>query len=304
MTLPAEHQATLLVVDDMIENIEILNNVLFDRYRILFAINGPEALTVVREQSPDLILLDVVMPGMNGYQVCEQLKQDPLTREIPVIFVTAKDQEEDEEIGLRLGAVDYLTKPVRPGIVRLRVGIHLELKRYRDYLARLSMTDGLTGIANRRRFDEFLEIQWLHVARSRTALSLILADVDHFKAYNDHYGHVAGDRCLQCVATTLANGLTRRTDLAARYGGEEFACVLLGTDHADALVVAERLRRQVASLRLDHARSPEHSFVTVSMGVATLEPDQHVDPQALIKRADQHLYQAKKMGRNRVVGNQ
>ncbi|MCB1919153.1 MAG: diguanylate cyclase [Candidatus Competibacteraceae bacterium] len=304
MTLPAEHQATLLVVDDMIENIEILNNALFDRYRILFATNGPEALTVVREQSPDLILLDVVMPGMNGYQVCERLKQDPLTREIPVIFVTAKDQEEDEEIGLRLGAVDYLTKPVRPGIVRLRVGIHLELKRYRDYLARLSMTDGLTGIANRRRFDEFLEIQWLHVARSRTVLSLILADVDHFKAYNDHYGHVAGDHCLQRVATTLASGLTRRTDLAARYGGEEFACVLLGTDHADALVVAERLRRQVASLRLDHARSPEHSFVTVSMGVATLEPDQHVDPQALIEKADQHLYQAKKMGRNRVVGNQ
>lgn len=304
MTIPDEHQATLLVVDDMIENIEILNNALCDRYRILFATNGLEALAVVQEQSPDLILLDVIMPGMDGRQVCKQLKQNPLTREIPVIFVTAKDQEEDEEIGLHLGAVDYLTKPVRPGIVKLRVGIHLELKRYRDYLARLSMTDGLTGIANRRCFDEFLETQWLHTVRSEAALSLILADVDHFKAYNDYYGHVAGDRCLQVVATTLANGLTRRTDLAARYGGEEFACVLLGTHHAGALVIAERLRQRVASLRLDHARSPKHSFVTVSIGVATLEPDQHVGPQALIEKADQHLYQAKQMGRNRIVGNQ
>lgn len=296
-------QATVLLVDDMIENIEILNNILSDCYRVLFATNGPDALAVVQEQSPDLILLDVIMPGMNGHEVCEQLKQDPMAREIPVIFVTAKDQEEDEEIGLQLGAVDYLTKPVRSSIVKLRVGIHLELKRYRDYLAALSMTDGLTGIPNRRRFDEFLKTEWLHAVRSRTPLSLVLTDVDHFKAYNDHYGHTAGDQCLKTVAQTLAKGLTRRTDLVARYGGEEFACVLPATDHAGALAIAERLREQVTSQHLDHAHSPTHLFVTVSMGVATLEPDQHIDPHTLIERADQRLYQAKRAGRNRVMGD-
>ncbi|HPF60096.1 MAG TPA: diguanylate cyclase [Candidatus Competibacteraceae bacterium] len=299
-----EPQATILVVDDVIENIEILNNILSSCYRVLFATNGPDALAIVREQSPDLILLDVVMPDMNGYQVCARLKQHPITREIPVIFVTAKDQEEDEETGLQLGAVDYLTKPVRSSIVKLRVGIHLELKRYRDYLAALSMTDGLTGIPNRRRFDEFLKTEWLHAVRSRTPLSLVLTDVDHFKAYNDHYGHIAGDQCLKTVAQTLAKGLTRRTDLVARYGGEEFACVLPATDHAGALAIAERLRKHVMSQHLDHARSPTHLFVTVSMGVATLESDQHVDPQALIERADQQLYRAKQMGRNQIAGNQ
>ncbi|MCP5157805.1 MAG: PleD family two-component system response regulator [Gammaproteobacteria bacterium] len=298
-----EQQATLLVVDDMIENIEILNSMLSERYRILFATNGLDALAVAQKQSPDLILLDVVMPEMNGYEICVRLKQNPVTRAIPVIFVTSRDQEEDEEIGLKLGAVDYLTKPVRPSIVRLRVGIHLELKRYRDFLTGLSMTDGLTGIPNRRRFDEFLETEWLHAIRAKTSLSLIITDVDYFKVYNDHYGHAAGDRCLKTVAQALASGLTRRTDLVARYGGEEFACVLPGTDHTGALAIAERLREQIAAQRLDHPLSPVASFVTVSMGVATLQPNQQLEIQALIETADRRLYQAKQTGRNRVLGS-
>ncbi len=303
MTLLGEQRATLLVVDDMIENIEILNNVLSDHYRVLFATNGSDALAVAREQLPDLILLDVLMPEMDGREVCARLKQNPDTREIPVIFVTAKDQEEDEEIGLQLGAVDYLTKPVRPGIVKLRVGIHLELKRYRDFLATLSLTDCLTGISNRRRFDEFLKSEWLCAARTGRPLSLILADVDYFKAYNDHYGHPAGDRCLKTVAQTLAEGLSRRTDLVARYGGEEFACVLPATDHTGAMAIAERLRERVASRRSDHPLSPVCPFVTVSMGVATLRPDPHTEPQTLIESADHRLYQAKQAGRNRVLGD-
>lgn len=303
MIIPNERQATILVVDDVIENIEITNNILSERYRVLFATNGSDALTVAQEQSPDLILLDIVMPDLNGYQVCERLQQDPLTREIPVIFVTSKDQGEDEEIGLRLGAVDYLTKPVRPGIVKLRVGIHLELKRSRDHLATLSMTDGLTGISNRRCFDERLTTECLHTVRSRTPLSLILIDVDHFKAYNDHYGHAAGDYCLKTLARTLADGLTRRTDLMARYGGEEFACVLPATDHPGALAIAEKLRERVAARQLDHLYSPTSPFVTISMGVATLWPGQNAEPNALIERADRCLYQAKQAGRNQVVGN-
>ncbi|NJN46327.1 MAG: diguanylate cyclase [Candidatus Competibacteraceae bacterium] len=303
MTTSSEKPATLLVVDDLIENIEILNAMLSDEYRILFATSGPDALTVAEQQRPDLILLDVVMPQMSGHDVCARLKQNPITQDIPVIFITSRDQEEDEEIGLQFGAVDYLTKPVRPGIVKLRVGIHLELKRYRDFLADLSMTDGLTGIPNRRRFDEFLDTEWARAIRARTPLSLVLIDVDHFKAYNDQYGHAAGDRCLQTVAQTLAEGLPRRTDLVARYGGEEFACVLPTTDHTGALAIAERLRERIVSQQIDHQHSSVATFVTVSMGVATLQPDPHTESQALLEMADSRLYQAKRAGRNRVVGD-
>ncbi|MEE4378359.1 MAG: diguanylate cyclase [Candidatus Competibacteraceae bacterium] len=302
MTILGEQPATLLVVDDMIENIEILNAMLSDDYRILFATNGLDAIDVAQKQAPDLILLDVVMPQMNGHEVCARLKQNPITQEIPIIFVTSKDQEEDEEIGLQLGAVDYLTKPVRPGIVKLRIGIHLELKRYRDFLADLSMTDGLTGIPNRRRFDEFLETEWPRAVRSEIPLSLILADVDHFKAYNDHYGHAAGDRCLQQIAQALVEGLPRRTDLVARYGGEEFVCVLPATDHAGALAIAQRLRERVESRHIDHQYSSAGPFVTVSIGIATLQPDQHSKPRSLLEMADQRLYQAKRAGRNQVAG--
>lgn len=302
--MPNELPATILVVDDMIDNIEVLNGILSEHYRVLFATNGPDALAVAQEQQPDLILLDVLMPGMSGYDVCRRLKQDTLTQDIPILFITAKDQEEDEEIGLGLGAVDYLTKPVRAGIVKLRIKIHLELKRCRDTLAALSMIDGLTEIPNRRHFDEFLRSEWSHAARSGTPLSLIMADVDYFKAYNDHFGHAAGDRCLKTVAQTLVKGLSRCTDLVARYGGEEFVCVLPATDHAGALSIAEQLREQVASQRCDHPLSSVGPFVTVSMGVATLRPDPHIELQTLIEIADRRLYQAKRAGRNRVQGEE
>ncbi|MCP5420047.1 MAG: diguanylate cyclase [Gammaproteobacteria bacterium] len=297
-----ELPATVLVVDDMIENIEILNWILADDYRVLFATNGADALTIAREQRPDLILLDVLMPEMTGYDVCKQLKQDTLTQDIPVLFLTAKDQKEDEEIGLGLGAVDYLTKPARASIVRLRVKIHLELKRYRDTLTALSITDSLTGIPNRRRFDEFLRDEWMRAVRSKAPLSLIMVDVDCFKAYNDHFGHAAGDRCLKTVAQVLEKGLLRRTDLAARYGGEEFACVLPATDHSGALSLAEQLREQIVARRCDHPFSSAGPFVTVSMGVATLRPDPHTEPDMLIELADRRLYQAKRAGRNRAIG--
>ena len=180
-------------------------------------------------RSPDLVLLDIKMPGMDGYEVCRRLKQHATTRDIPVIFVTALGEEEDETRGLDAGAIDYITKPVSPRILRARVRAHLSAKDAQDRLAELSRIDELTGIANRRRFDEMLALEWRRNLRQRMPLSLVMCDIDYFKAFNDSHGHVAGDRCLRCVAVAVAGAMRRPTDLPARYGGEEFAALLSAT---------------------------------------------------------------------------
>jgi diguanylate cyclase (GGDEF)-like protein len=252
-------------------------------------------------ERPDLILLDVLMPGMDGYETCARLKADRLLRDIPVIFVTALDEVSEETRGLEVGAVDYLTKPISAPIVKARVRTHLELKRYQDVLRRLACLDGLTGIGNRRRFDELLEQEWRRAARTGQPLALILADVDDFKAYNDHYGHLAGDECLRLVASTLAAAIKRSMDLLARYGGEEFACLLPETDLTGAVVVARRLVTAVAELRIPHAYSGAAACVTISAGVASIIPSQDGSASALVQAADTCLYRAKKEGRNRVT---
>ncbi len=300
--LTSRERATVLVVDDVTENVMVLNQILSDDYRVLFATGGIKALELARVQSPDLILLDVDMPDLTGHQVCAELKQDPATKDIPVIFVTAMTQVADEEHGLRLGAVDFLAKPVRPPLVRLRVRNHLELKRQRDLLYRLSTTDGLTGIANRRHFDEFLGQEWARSIRSGLPLSLTLADIDHFKAYNDTYGHAAGDQCLVAVAEVLKQAVRRATDLVARFGGEEFASVLACTGHADALTVAHKLRQEVSERRIAHARSTAGDHVTISVGVGTVCRPGRFRIGELVEVADQCLYEAKRRGRNDVIG--
>jgi diguanylate cyclase (GGDEF)-like protein len=291
---------TVLIVDDTPSNIEILSEALGNEHEILFATSGEEALKIALQESPDLILLDVMMPGIDGYEVCARIKADPLGRSIPVIFVTAMDQEEDEAKGLDVGGIDYLTKPIRPPIVRARVSNHLELKRYRDFLQSLSATDGLTGIANRRRCEDFLEQEWRRALRNQMPLSLILIDIDLFKAFNDCYGHLAGDECLRRVAQMLAESCRRPADLAARYGGEEFACLLPETDLGGAVWVANRILGNMNALNIPHATSTVADHVTLSIGVATLIPmvgQAHFD---LIHRADKLLYAAKRKGRNQV----
>ena len=207
-------QEKLLIVDDEPRNIRILNETLRSSYRIFSANNGQEALEVATVVQPDLVLLDIKMPGMDGYDVCRTMQATPLLRSIPIIFVTALSGEEDESTGLALGAVDYITKPFRPAIVRQRVGIHLELKRQRDQLSRLCRADGLTGILNRRAFDELLDLEWRRAIRSGNQLSLAMIDVDRFKEFNDTFGHPTGDDCLRRVAQTLAQsrapGMTYR----------------------------------------------------------------------------------------------
>lgn len=292
---------SILIIDDTPSNIEVLSGVLEEGPEILFALDGQEGLEIASNQFPDLILLDILMPGMDGYEVCRRLKAEPRTRNIPVIFITAMDHEEDEAHGLEIGAIDYITKPISPAIVRARVRNHLELKRYRDFLEELSTTDGLTGIPNRRRFDAGLEQEWRRARRSSSPLALIMFDVDYFKAFNDHYGHLAGDDCLRDVARVLASVPRRPADLIARYGGEEFVCLLPQTDEEGARLVAERVRLGVEARAIPHCRSRASGFVTVSAGAVSMMPDSAQLPEVLVQNADARLYQAKEMGRNRVV---
>lgn len=300
---PNETAPIVLIVDDMPFNVKVLNETLKHDYRIEVAINGAKALERARcEPQPDLILLDVMMPNMDGYEVCRRLKSDPLTESIPVIFVTAKDDEAAEEQGFELGGVDYITKPFSLAVVKMRVRTHLQLKRQADALEQLAYIDPLTGIPNRRQFMEILEREYWRALREDSALSVLMIDVDHFKAYNDHYGHGAGDDCLRQVALALTRALLRPGDQVARYGGEEFVAVLPQTDREAAALLAERLRRSVLDLGCPHARSSAGDRVTVSIGGATTSlHTAAASLEALLTLADQMLYRAKEGGRNRFV---
>jgi diguanylate cyclase (GGDEF)-like protein len=294
----AEPRASVLIVDDEPANIHVLAAALQDSCELRFATDGDSALRLVAEAPPDLVLLDVLMPGLDGFAVLRRLKDHAATRQVPVIFVTAMSEIDDEERGLTLGAVDYITKPISPAIVRARVRTHLQLKQQRDLLERHAFLDGLTGIANRRRFDEVLEQRWRAAQRSGSGLSVLLVDIDYFKQYNDHYGHGPGDDCLRRVATAVARTFSRGDDLAARYGGEEFALVLAGGDGA---AQAQRLLGCIAELAIPHRQSPLHGRVTVSAGAYAVQPLPQFDHRQAVESADRLLYQAKQGGRNRCV---
>lgn len=292
-------KASVLIVDDTPANIQVLAEALTSDYRVRVASQGSKALEIARSADPpDLILLDVMMPEIDGYQVCQQLKADENTSSIPVIFVTAKSGLEDEAHGLNLGAVDYINKPFQLPVVRARVKTHINLKLKTDLLENLAQIDGLTHIPNRRRFDQVFAQEWARMAREKQPLALAMIDVDYFKAYNDHYGHGAGDDCLRQVAAALQRSLNRPADLVARYGGEEFVLLLPNTDAPGGLTIAERARLEVVAAGLAHAHSQIAGQITVSIGIAVAEvPDG--DPQRLLAAADQALYQAKRGGRNR-----
>ncbi|HXC93961.1 MAG TPA: diguanylate cyclase [Geobacteraceae bacterium] len=305
----------ILIIDDTPANIQILNEFLRQDYAIFFSTNGPDGIRIARQELPDLILLDIMMPKMDGYEVCAKIKADPLTRQIPVIFITAMNAEEDEAKGLDAGAIDYITKPVSAPIVKARVKNHLELKRHRDELKKLTIEldeknqelnmlarkDALTGLANRRHFDEVLDAELKRASRSSQLLSLILCDVDFFKSYNDHYGHVAGDKCLQAIGKVLRQNFKRISDLPARYGGEEFAVIFPDTPPGSAGQLAEKLRLEMIAQAIPHAFSAAAEFVTLSFGVVGALPTGERNADWFINAADKALYQAKENGRNQVV---
>lgn len=309
--LPLPHgtppPARILIVDDDVGTIRMLAQVVSGFGDVVFATSGEEALVAGREESPDLILLDAEMEGMDGFATCSALRLLPEMDGVPILFITSHNDAGSEVRALEAGAVDFIAKPFNPRIVEARVRTHLTLKQRSDMLRRLATIDGLTGIANRRQFDLSLAQEVRRLARGTTPLSLAMIDVDHFKLYNDHYGHQAGDDCLRAVATALSNTVHRAGDLVSRFGGEEFAVLLPNCDRPHALKVGDMLRRAVAGLALPHEICPGSGMVTVSVGVATLspplpEPDAWASAAvALVGAADRALYKAKSSGRNCVA---
>jgi diguanylate cyclase (GGDEF)-like protein len=292
---------SLLIVDDEKHNRTLLLELLKDSYRILFAKNGRQALELAAAHRPDLILLDVLMPEMDGYATIKALKADEASRDIPVIFISALDSANDEAQGLELGAADYITKPFHPSIVRARIRNHLQILQQRRQLEQLSLVDSLTEIPNRRRFIQVLEQEWRRCLRKKEPLSLVVVDVDHFKLYNDSHGHAIGDNILYMVAQTLSHGLRRASDFVARYGGEEFVMLLPESEASEARTLVERIRQDINDQQIEHLSSPVAPWITLSFGGATTIPDSHEVDSEFFCRADACLYQAKHQGRNRAV---
>ena len=294
---------SILIVDDNIHLIALMGRMLEPLAHVAFATSGEAALRQMRTCRPDLVLLDEEMPGMSGIRVCEAMRDDPSLAAIPVMFVTGHGGAEAEVRALTTGAVDFIAKPVHEAVLLARVRTQLRLKSLSDQLLRSATLDGLTGLTNRGELDRRLSLEWGRAARAGSTLSLGMVDVEHFKRYNDHYGHPAGDRCLQAVARVIGDQARRATDLAARFGGEEFAVLLPETSATHAQDAAERLRTEVSALKLPHAMSTTGACVTVSLGVATCRPLPGATADGVgqfIELADRALYAAKSLGRNRV----
>lgn len=294
-----ELQPTVLVVDDDRVNRTVLAQLLHAECRLILARDGASAIARMREEDISLVLLDVSMPDMDGYEVLRQIRSNPRTCDVAVIFITSQTDEADEERGLSLGASDYVTKPIRPAIVLARIRVHLKLAQQRRELLRLSTQDGLTGLANRRHFDDSFQLSCRQAIRTGAQLGVALFDVDHFKQYNDHYGHGAGDDALRKVGQVLAEHSRRPFDLAARYGGEEF--VLLAHDSKHFQLLIEQVRQAVAALGIPHAKSSTGNIVTVSGGGILIGAVDSMSPAQMLVRADRLLYRAKHEGRNRIA---
>jgi diguanylate cyclase (GGDEF)-like protein len=287
----------ILIVDDQADSALSLAMALRGSYEVLVANSGAQAL----ELSPraDLVLLDVKMPGMNGIEVCRRLRADEATRRIPVIFVSGLDQAENQTEGFEAGGVDYIVKPINIPVLRARVHTHLELKAARDLLERNATVDALTGIANRRRFDEVLKEEWRRLARSSTRLTVAIVDVDHFKAFNDHHGHLGGDACLKAVAQTLSGLWRRPGELVARYGGDEFAVLLPEVDWEGARGFVVRSLLAVSRASVEGVAPP--GSISLSLGAVTLVPSFVHTIEETLRMADEALYKAKENGRGRGV---
>lgn len=323
----SQDKMDILIVDDKPENLLALESILEGLdLNIVRATSGNKALGLMLEYDFALVLLDVQMPGMDGFETAELMRRCEKTKNIPIIFITAinKDQKCIFK-GYEVGAVDYLFKPIEPLILKSKVKVFIELQKQKELLKKqakmleeqidellelkelncklkhISTIDVLTGISNRRSFEKNIQIEWQRAIRTGIPLSLIMIDIDHFKAFNDCYGHQEGDRCLRQVAEAIVSSTQRPADFVARYGGEEFVVVLPETQREGALIVAERIRKKVESLAVKHKKSCVSPYVTVSLGISTLLPEKHYSVEELINSADKALFQAKFYGRNRVA---
>lgn len=323
----SQDKMNILIVDDRPENLLVLESILEGLdLNIIKATSGNQALGLMIEHDFALVLLDVQMPDMDGFETAELMRGSERTRHIPIIFVTAINKDQKCMFkGYEIGAVDYLFKPIEPLILKSKVKVFIELQKQKQLLEQqkrmleekvnellllqelnyklehISTIDVLTGISNRRSFETIIQTEWKRAIRRSIPLSLIMIDIDHFKQFNDYYGHQEGDKCLRQVAEAIGSSIQRPGDFVARYGGEEFVVVLPETERDGALMVAERIRNNVESLAVKHGRSGVSQYVTVSLGISTLFPEKYHSVEELIRRADRALFQAKYFGRNRVA---
>ncbi len=293
-------QDNILIIDDSPVQAKMLKSILEDDYTITLANTAEAGLDCARNGSFCLVLLDVVMPGMDGFGLLKRLQEEVVTQHTPVILITSLSDVEHEERGLTLGAVDYITKPYHPPIVRARIHTQVKLYRYQQQIEQRAMLDPMTGISNRRSYDACCHQKWQDAIRLGLPLSLCMMDIDKFKVYNDTFGHPAGDKVICSVAQTAHHYLRRSTDFLARYGGEEFVAISIGSETAEAFEQLKRLRQAVEDLHIPH--NPEASpWVTVSIGGITVQPKQGDVYDTYLKVADAMLYDAKRLGRNRVI---
>ncbi|MGJ0376513.1 GGDEF domain-containing response regulator [Aliarcobacter cryaerophilus] len=290
---------TILVVDDMTTTLLLIHDLLKDTYEVKIAKSGTKALEILESPNDiDLILLDIEMPDINGYDVCKRIKNNETIKNIPIIFITGRTSQEDEEYGLNLGAIDYITKPFNKTITKLRLKNYLEMKIKNDMLEKLSMYDGLTNIRNRRFFDETFEKTFNEIKRDKKSLAVLMIDIDFFKPYNDNYGHGQGDETLRKVAKALEKTIKRASDFVARYGGEEFVILLKDINKDGVEAVANNLLNAVRELKITHEFSKIENYVTVSIGASFYNSNSDVTKLELLLKADETLYNVKNSGRN------
>ncbi|MDR3229812.1 MAG: diguanylate cyclase [Synergistaceae bacterium] len=297
-----ESKYGVLVVDDERSNLAVLDRILSSEYTVFAAKSGEEALERAERDRPDLILLDIIMPGMDGFDVLAKLKESLETKNIPVIIITELSGEEVEERGFFLGAVDYITKPFKNAIVQARVRTHIQILHQFRTIERLGLMDPLTDIPNRRSFDNHIGLEWRRCIRERRPISFLMMDLDAFKTYNDTYGHPQGDALLKAVAKIFASAARRSSDLPARLGGEEFGLLLPNTDLEGALVTAEKIRSDVENKKIPTVDGIVTS-VTLSMGVTSIVPTKSDAVSVFVAKADENLYKAKRAGKNRIASD-
>jgi len=290
----------ILIVDDSVVQATQLKNILDDEYDVTIAQTAGEGLHRASSETYSLILLDVVMPEMDGFTLLKKLQEEIITQNVPVILITSLADVENEQRGLVLGAVDYITKPFHALIVKARVNTHIKLYNYRRQVEAQSMTDQLTGIANRRKYEQYCAAKWQEAARLQLPFSICMFDIDRFKVYNDTFGHPAGDKVIAAVAKTISSHLHRSTDFVARYGGEEFVALSMGDRAENIFGHLKKIRQAVEDLHIPHDPSVSE-WVTVSVGGVTVIPQVGSDYDFYLKVADTMLYDAKKHGRNQVV---
>ena len=297
-----EQKNTILIVDDENINLTIMTHILSETYNIYTATNGLDGIKIAKKHLPDLILLDIAMPEIDGYETLIRLKACEETKHIPVIIITGFSGIEDEEKCLRLNAADYITRPFSDMIVILRVRNQIQIINQLRTIQQLSMFDELTKISNRRSFNERLQLEWKHAIREKSPISILMMDIDNFKVVNDTYGHQQGDIVLKNLAKHYPLSFKRSSDFAARWGGEEFIALLPNTDHKGAINVAEHIRRNTEKrdIRLDNGITLN---ITVSIGVNSLIPQQNSKVEDFILNADKALYAAKAAGKNKVMAH-